>query len=182
MKPFAEIYKDHDEMPYIAPKYEEELRIKPIAKRQMIRTKEGLLPGHIILLWRIQFGTFTSNSSFHKYFYTTYGIDAEKELAFLIEEKLVRVETAFESLRFLTALQLKQILKDKEVKGLSHYKRPDLDAKMAELFSEDDLAQLFSQRGYALTEKGRLCLDEYPDIVARYPPRQTHEENIVFRN
>ncbi|MBM7643098.1 hypothetical protein [Streptococcus loxodontisalivarius] len=172
MKTFTEIYAGHEEMPYIAPKYEEELRDKPIAKRQMVRTAEGLLPGHIILLWRIQFGSFTNESSFHKYFYTTYGIDAEKELSFLIEEGYVEVETAFESLRFLTAPRLKNILKEKEVKGLSKMKREDLDAKIAELFTENDLTQLFSQRAYRLTEKGRQALDKHPEIVAKHPQKK----------
>ena len=83
----TEVYGEHAEMPFISPKYESELLQKPIAKRQMERTEEGFLPGHIILLWRIQFGTYTKRSSHHKYFYTTYGIDAQKELEEIKKKK-----------------------------------------------------------------------------------------------
>lgn len=171
-KSFKDIYKDHAEMPYIAPQYEMELMKKPIAKRQMERTTEGFLPGHIILLWRISFGTFLTTSFRHKYFYTTYGIDADKELDMLIEAGYVRIETAFESLRHLPAGELKDFLKAKDVIGLSKMKRSDLDGKMAELYREDELANLFELRSYALTEKGQALLAAHPEIVDKHPQKK----------
>lgn len=53
------LYQDHAELPYISPERDlaawlEDLNLgksRLVAKRQMIRTTEGLLPGHIILLW-----------------------------------------------------------------------------------------------------------------------------------
>lgn len=125
MKTVNEVYSEHAEIPFIAPKYEAELLHKPIAKRQMQRTEEGLLPGHIILLWRIQFGSYTTTSPHHKYFYTTYGIDAQKELDSLIRQGHVRINTAFDSLHLLSAFDVKGFLKAKEVKGLSKMKRAD---------------------------------------------------------
>ena len=44
------------------------------------------LAGDIILLWRIQFGTFTTETWFPKYFEYTYGIDAPKHLKTLVEK------------------------------------------------------------------------------------------------
>ena len=41
---------------------------KVVPRKNMEETSEGLLPGDIILLWRIQFGTFTTETSFSKYF------------------------------------------------------------------------------------------------------------------
>ncbi|EHJ56318.1 hypothetical protein HMPREF9318_00244 [Streptococcus urinalis FB127-CNA-2] len=89
MKSLSETYQFHDEMPYVDSRYELELLEKPIAKKQMVRTKEGLLPGQIILLWRIQFGTYLTSSPPHKYFYTIYGIDPISGLEELIDRDLV---------------------------------------------------------------------------------------------
>ncbi|MGX7109062.1 hypothetical protein [Facklamia miroungae] len=52
------IYENHAEFPYISPerdidKWLAEIELKSshlVAKRNMVRTEEGLLPGHIILL------------------------------------------------------------------------------------------------------------------------------------
>ena len=43
---------------------------------------DDLLAGDIILLWRINFGTFTTETWFPKYFEYTYGIDAPKQAIF----------------------------------------------------------------------------------------------------
>ena len=43
---------------------------------------DDLLAGDIILLWRIQFGTFITETWFPKYFEYTYGIDASKQATF----------------------------------------------------------------------------------------------------
>ena len=54
------IYKDHQVKPYISPNRDIEtwlLNLKPVPKRNM-----DLLAGDIILLWRIQFGTFTTET------------------------------------------------------------------------------------------------------------------------
>lgn len=172
MKTFEEIYANHAEMPYISAKYEDELRRKPISKRNMERTREGLLPGHIILLWRINFGTYTTHSPQHKYFYTTYGIDAQKELDWLIEHDYLRLMSAKESLIYLRADELKDFLKIKTIKGLSKMKRQDLEQKMLEVYSEDELAPLFALRGYALTAKGEETLAAHPEIVRRHPQKK----------
>ena len=158
-------------MPYIAPQYEQELLKKPIAKRQMERTAEGFLPGHIILLWRISFGTFLNNTYRHKYFYTTYGIDADRELDMLIDKGYVQIDSAFDSLKHLPAGDLKEFLAAKGVAGLSKYKRADLDKKMAELYSEEELSSLFELRGYALTQKGQALLLAHPEIVDKHPKK-----------
>lgn len=172
MKTFNTIYANHAELPYLAPKYEAELLSKPIPKRNMIRTEEGLLPGHIIMLWRINFGTYTNQSSHHKYFYTTYGIDAQKELDWLIEQGYVKLDTAFDSLRHLSAPKLKEFLKLKGVAGLSKMKRQDLDKAVAENYSEEELGRLFDLRSYAILPKGETILSKYPEIIAKHPQKK----------
>ena len=51
------------------------LNLKPVPKWHMDLLADDLLAGDIILLWRIQFGTFTTETWFPKYFEYTYGID-----------------------------------------------------------------------------------------------------------
>lgn len=171
MKTLTEIYSQHAEMPYIAPKYEAELLRKPIPKRNMLRTSEGLLPGHIIMLWRINFGSYTTQSTHHKYFYTTYGIDAQKELDWLIEEGYVKVDSAFDSLKHLSAGFLKDFLKAKGVAGLSKMKRSDLDQAVAANYTEEEFGKLFELRGYAILPKGKEVLEAHPEIVDKHPQK-----------
>ena len=47
----------------------------------------------------------------------------------------------------------KAILKKKEVAGLSKMKAADLNQALADHFTEEELAQEFTVRGYQLTEK-----------------------------
>ena len=88
---------------------------------------EDLLAGAIILLWRINFGTFTTETWFPKYFEYTYGIDAPKHLKTLVEKGYAVIETAFDSLDHLNATMKKSILKSKEITGLSKMKSAVLD-------------------------------------------------------
>ena len=77
------IYKDHQVKPYISPDRDIEtwlLNPKPVPKRNMELLEDSLLAGDIILLWRISFGTFTTETWFPKYFEYTYGIDTPKHL------------------------------------------------------------------------------------------------------
>ncbi|ESR10043.1 hypothetical protein DIX60_05335 [Streptococcus iniae] len=172
MKTIDTIYNQHAEMPHIEAKYERDLLQKPIPKRNMIRTKEGLLPGHIVMLWRIQFGTYTTEHPHHKYFYTTYGIDAQKELEFLIAQAYVTIDSAFDSLKHLSSLFLKEFLKSKEFKGLSKMKRQDLEEAIALVFDEQELGKLFTIRGYSLLEKGRKALEAHPEIIEKHPQKK----------
>lgn len=172
MRTLDDIYRDYPEYPYIAPQFAEELRRKPLAKRQMERTPDGFLPGHIIMLWRIQFGTYFTTSPHHKYFYTTYGIDAEKEVRWLVAEGFVRIASAFESVKHLSAMDLKDFLTQKGVKGLSKMKRIDLDVKLLECYTEEELATLFDLRQYVLTEAGETLLAKHPEIIAKHPQKK----------
>ena len=151
------IYKDHQVKPYISPDRDIEawlLNPKPVPKRNMELLEDKLLAGDIILLWRIQFGTFTTETWFPKYFEYTYGIDAPKHLETLVEKGYALVETAFDSLDHLNSTMKKNILKNKGVTGLSKMKAGDLDQALHDHFSEEELASLFSIRGYRLTPKG----------------------------
>ena len=115
---------------------------------------DDLLAGDIILLWRIQFGTFTTETWLPKYFEYTYGIDAPKHLKTLVEKGYTVIETAFDSLDHLNATMKKNILKSKGIVGLSKMKAANLDQALHDNFSEEELASHFAIRGYKLTPKG----------------------------
>ena len=108
-------YKDHQVKPFISP------------ERNMDLLAEDLLAGAIILLWRINFGTFTTETWFPKYFEYIYGIDAPKHLKTLVEKGYAVIETTFDSLDHLNATMKKSILKSKEITGLSKMKSAVLD-------------------------------------------------------
>lgn len=172
MKTIKDVYANHAEMPYIATEYEEELLEKPIPKWAMERTREGLLPGHVIMLWRLNFGTYTTAQPHHKYFATSYGIDAQKELDYLIEQGYAKLDTAFDSLKHLPAGKLKTFLKEKQVIGLSKMKRADLDQAMRQVYTEQELASKFDLRSYAILPKGQEVLAKYPELIAKHPQKK----------
>lgn len=66
--------------------YSREVPYGVVARSQMERLPEGLLPGHIIMLWRVHFGTFTTDSSFPRYFEYRYGVDGREVLSTLLDK------------------------------------------------------------------------------------------------
>ena len=122
---------------------------------------DDLLAGDIILLWRIQFGTFTTETWFSKYFEYTYRIDAPKNLKTLVEKGYADIETAFDSLDHLNSTMKKNILKSKGITGLFKMKATDLDQALHDNLTEEELASHFSIRGYKLTPKGEQILEQY---------------------
>ena len=134
---------------------------------------DDLLAGDIILLWRIQFGTFTTETWFSKYFEYTYGIDAPKNLKTLVEKGYADIETAFDSLDHLNSTMKKNILKIKGITGLFKMKATDLDQALHDNLTEEELASHFSIRGYKLTPKGERILEQYQDIIDRHPKKKS---------
>ncbi|WP_050271953.1 hypothetical protein [Streptococcus pneumoniae] len=58
-------YKEHQVKPFISPERELDTSLlspKPVPKRNMDLLVDDSLAGDIILLWRIQFGTFTTET------------------------------------------------------------------------------------------------------------------------
>ena len=167
-------YADHEVKPFISPERDLEawlLDPKPVSKRNMELLRDGLLAGDIILLWQIHFGTFTTETWFPKYFEYSYGIHASEHLKALVEKGYTFIESAFDSLDHINATMKKAILKKKGVAGLSKMKAADLNQALANHFTEEELAQQFSVRGYQLTEKGKQALEEYQTIIDRHPKK-----------
>lgn len=170
-----EIYKDHEVKPYISPDRDLAawlLEAKPVPKRNMVRLEEGLLAGDIILLWRVNFGTFETTTPYSKYFEYMYGINGPAHMAELIAQGYVYQESAFDSLDHITSTAKKNILKAEGVTGLSKMKAADLDQALREQLTEETLAPYFSVRGYDLTEKGRAALDNHPEVIDKHPKKK----------
>lgn len=172
-------YQNHEEVPYISPDRDLESWVTSVElgveslvpKRNMIRLEDDCLPGHIILLWRIGFGTFTNESVFPKYFEYDYGIHAEEALEDIQQKGYARKLTAYESLNYLPATHLKAFLKKKGVKGYSTLKKEELMVKVKETFTEEELASLFNVRGFELTHLGKQKLEAHSDVVDRHPKK-----------
>ena len=167
-------YKDHQVKPFISSERDLDawlLNSKLVPKRNMELLTDDLLAGDIILLWRIQFGTFTTETWFPKYFEYTYGIDAPKHLKTLLEKGYAVIETAFDSLDYLNATMKKNILKSKGIMELSKMKATDLDQALHDHFSEEELSNCFSIRGYKLTPKGGQALKDHQAIIDRHPKK-----------
>ena len=167
-------YKDHQVKPFISPERDLDawlLNPKPVPKRNMELLTDDLLAGDIILLWRIQFGTFTTETWFPKYFEYTYGIDAPKHLEMLTKKSYAGIETAFDSLDHLNATMKKNILKSKGITGLSKIKAADLDQALHDHFSEEELASHFLIRGYKMIPKGEQILEQYQEIIDHHPKK-----------
>ena len=137
------LYRNHRSLPYISPERDlaawlEEVELsssKAVPKWTLepvadIELYGGYLfevtAGDIILLWRISFDTFTTQSWFPKYFEHTYGIDAAFNLRMLVEAGLVEIESAANSLDLVTAPALRKALKNAGVNGLSSATKVDL--------------------------------------------------------
>lgn len=89
----------------------------------------------------------------------------------LVEKGYATIEIAFDSLDHLNATMKKSSLKKKGVTGLSKMKATELNQALHDHFSEEELANCFSIRGYKLTPKGERILEQYQDIVDRHPKK-----------
>lgn len=177
-------YSDYETVPYISEERDFESWLKEVnlskaklvPKRNMEKTEEGLVAGDIILLWRVAFGTFTTNTVdskyFPKYFEYTYGINGEKNLDKLLKEELVYIKSVMESLSHTPLTILKTLLKDKSVKGISKMKKDDVHEAIRENYSEEELQEHDLIREYALTEKGKEALDNNQAIVDKHPKKK----------
>ncbi|HEM6302057.1 TPA: hypothetical protein U2D09_000219 [Streptococcus suis] len=177
-KRIEEMYKDHEVKPYISPERDLAawlLEAKPVPKRNMIRLEEGLLAGDIILLWRVNFGTFTTTTPYSKYFEYIYGINGPAHMEKLLADGYVYLESAFDSLDHITSTAKKNILKAEGMTGLSKMKAADLDTALKEHLTEEKLAPYFAVRGYALTEKGRAALENHPEVIDKHPKKKMYK-------
>ncbi|MGT2755849.1 hypothetical protein [Streptococcus ovuberis] len=169
-----ELYADYPNFPYISAGREDldEPGFKPVPRKNMEDLGDGLLAGDIILLWRVAFGTFTTESVMPKYLEYTYGINGESHLQQLVGNGYVEVDSAYASLVHINAASKKAILKEKEVRGLSKLKSSELDCCLKTVLTEEELGQYFAVRGYSLTPKGQETLVANQAVIDRHPKKK----------
>ncbi|SIN84980.1 hypothetical protein SAMN05878443_0122 [Carnobacterium alterfunditum] len=174
------LYENHAEVPYISPQrnLKDWLNLVSIGseslvpKQNMVRFEEDILPGHLILLWRINFGTFTTISGYPKYFEYNYGINTAQALNEIQQKGYAKELSAIDSLPYLNAAQLKAILKKFGVTGYSKLKKSELMELAKEPLTEEQLAPHFKIRGYQITPAGEALLIKYPEVVDRHPKKK----------
>lgn len=143
-----------------------------ILERNKMELEDNLYPGDIILLWRINFDTYTNETINPRYFKEVYGINAEESLLKLIEKDYAFEESAFDSLDHVRVEIIRDLLKKKGIKNLSKLKKEELIIKLYENFSEEELSSCFYVRGYKLTEKGKNILEKYSNVVDKHPKKK----------
>ncbi|RPA59580.1 hypothetical protein EF384_06525 [Aerococcus agrisoli] len=179
LKTIERLYQEYPETPYINPNrdvdtFMAKLDVQKehlVPKRNMERNEDGLLPGHIILLWRLDLGTFTTDSAIPRYFEYIYGIDAETDLARLIDEGYAYQMSAKEALYLVNAGTLKKILKNAGLSGYSSMKKDELIKFVASKISEEDLAPQMPLIAYTTTEKGHDLVVKYDDVIQKHGPK-----------
>ncbi|CAM3485792.1 SAP domain-containing protein [Erysipelothrix sp. HDW6B] len=171
------IYDNYPEYPYISPerdlarweKYPEEFPYSKVEKKNMERLPEGLLPGDIIMLWRIGLGTFNNLSMIPNYFEYKYGINSDESLELLVEKGYAYKASAKESLDMLSIPVLKRILEENNLdkKG----KKQDVLERVRDHVSENTLETSFPLRKYVITDAGRAVVTAYDAIIQKHGPK-----------
>lgn len=170
----VELYKDYQEHPYISPDRDLQSWLEnpsnfpyaKVDKKQMIRLEEGILPGDLILLWRVGFNTFTTESIFPAYFEYRYGVNPLESLKLITKLGYMYQENASNSLHQINAPTLKLILKKHNLKTSGSKK--DLMTRALENLSEDQLSKEFELRQYTITNSGKDLLIKYDDIIQKH--------------
>ncbi len=174
MKKTLPLYQDYSEHPYISPtrnialwiKHPEKFPYGVVPKKNMIRLVEGILPGELILLWRIHFNTFTTESIIPEYFEYRYGINSITSLDSLLEKGLIRLQNATQSVDLLPLSQLRPLLKKYNLPLQGN--KPELLTTLLSTLSEETLKQEFSIRRYEITSSGLTILNNHPEIIQRH--------------
>lgn len=173
-KIIPEIYKDYPIQPYISKSrdlkdwedFPEKYPYSKVEKKQMIKLDENLLPGDIVLLWRVKLGTFTTNSIFPEYFEYKYGINGKDSLNLLVNLNLIRKCSAVESLDIVNSNICKRILEKYDLKKSGNKK--DLVQRISKNISENDLSREFNLRKYEITSNGYKILEKYYYIIEKH--------------
>lgn len=170
-------YKDYPVQPYINPErdldmwenFPERFPYGKIAKVDITPVEEGLVPGDIVLLWRIGFNNVTTETWMPDYFEYRYGINTDDSIKLLTEKGYIYLGSALETLDLLNAEVLKRMLKSKglPVSG----KKQDILERVVINLSPEELEASFPQRKHAITPQGRSILEKYPNIIKKHGPK-----------
>lgn len=180
LKQVRAYYKDYPEQPFISSYRDLDLWLSEVdmdrsllvPKKNMQRGYGNVLPGDVIALWRVQFGTLNNESIMPQYFEFNYGIDAKASVQEMINKGYIRVLTNYENLDKHRVTELKTTLKYKGVKIASGIKKDGIIALVKDNFSEDELEEHLHIKGYALTSAGEEVLTQNPEVVDKHPKKK----------
>lgn len=171
-------YKDYPNQPYINPKrdlesweaFPEKFPYGKVSKFNMTDVEDGLLPGDIVLLWRISHGSYTNQTHVTEYFEYRYGVNHDESINKLLKKDYIKKGTAFDTLDLLNMTELKRILK---AEGLSlSGNKKDVFNRIVEHVDKNALASYFNQRRYILLDKGQALLKRHDDIIQKHGPKK----------
>lgn len=170
-------YEDYPVQPYISEArdleaweaFPERFPYGKVSRFNMTPLEEGLLPGEIVLLWRIGFNNYSNESHVVEYFEYRYGINHNASIDKLIKESYICKSRAMDTIDLITVPELKRILKTKSLAVSG--KRLDIVSRVLENFSEEELAELYSLRKYILCDKGKKALAKHDDIIKKHGPK-----------
>lgn len=176
-KIISNLYCDYTEQPYISPErdlksweeFPEDFHYGKVERKQMVRLPENLLPGDIILLWRVFLGTFNTKSIYPQYFEYKYGINGEESLENSINLGYVKKLNATESLDALNINIYKRILEKYDLKKSG--KKQDLINRIIENIPEEKLDLEFDLRKYEITLAGKQLVEKYDNIIQKHGPK-----------
>lgn len=167
------IYKDYPNQPYIS--FERDLNewenypYGIVAKQQMVLLEEGLYPGDIVMLWRINFNNITTETIMPQYFEYRYGIDPQESIQRLIDKGYCQLSDAKGSLDLLSVPVLKRILKNNYLAVTG--KKADLLDRINVALTEDVLEEQFTLRRYLINDTGKKLLNKYDHIIQQHGPK-----------
>ena len=171
------VYADYPEQPYISPDRDlklweeqpEKFPYKKVERSKMVRLDEGVLPGDIVMLWRVGFGNFTTDTHIPDYFEYRYGVNSDESLELLIDLGYIEKMGAQDTLHLLNSDVIKRILKANALK-VSGKKQEILDRALTQI-EPQELEKAFDTRRYKITSQGKDLLKKYDDIIIKHGPK-----------
>lgn len=166
------IYRNYPEMPYIDPDRDFKYWLWQVGRyntvvpiQHMQRLDEGLLPGHIILLWRVHFNNITTKSVLNSYFETVYGLEPDEALDDLVNEGYATPASLEDSLKYNTKEDFKRLLKNHGIPFRSNISKPDIVALADQHIPYETQEQELTERLFVPTDDGLRLLGKYKSII-----------------
>ena len=149
-------------------------------KRTAIPSSRGLYPAEILLLEYCSKGTYPRpKNGYPGFWWFTYGIrDVGSALRSLENRGFIALGSALDCVKSLTIQQLKELLAAKKQSATG--KKAELVARVALVYSEEELLDAGIQAKYVLTEIGQQEVNEnaYVPYMHSIPSKTTEDDRL----
>lgn len=149
-------------------------------KRTAIPSSRGLYPAEILLLEYCSKGTYPGpKNGYPGFWWFTYGIrDVGSALRSLENRGFIAFGSALDCVKSLTIQQLKELLAAKKQSATG--KKAELVARVASVYSEEELLDAGIQAKYVLTEIGQQEVNEnaYVPYMHSIPSKTTEDDRL----